>query len=205
MADWIMSVLMCAPCTGSGDARQAQGPQGARLEEATFAGGCFWCMEPVFDKLAGVVSVTVGYTGGHTKDPSYEEVCSGSTGHAEAVKIVYDPAKIAYTRLLEIFWRNIDPTVRNRQFCDVGVQYRTAIFYHSEAQRKAAEQSRDKLMQTRKIPIYTEIEPACEFFPAESYHQTFYRKIPDHYARYHHGCGRDERLRELWGQDDKVS
>lgn len=202
MADWVMSGFICTLCPGESQPTERDNSSG--LEEATFAGGCFWCMEPVFDKLDGVVSVTVGYTGGHAEDPSYEEVCSGMTGHAEAVKIVYDPAIIPYRRLLEIFWRSIDPTVRNRQFRDVGAQYRTAIFYRSEAQKKAAEESRDKLMEFRKIPIYTEIVPAREFYPAESYHQSLYRKNPN-YDQYRRGCGRDERLRELWEQDDKVS
>lgn len=200
MADRVMSGLIYALCPGESGRTESDG--GSGLEEAIFAGGCFWCMEPVFDKLDGVVSVTVGYTGGHTEDPSYEEVCSGTTGHAEAVKIVYDPAKIPFRRLLDIFWRNIDPTVRNRQFCDVGPQYRTAIFYRSKAQKKAAEESRDRLLESRKIPILTEIVPVREFYPAESYHQGFYRKNPDRYGRYRCGCGREERLQELWSDDN---
>lgn len=205
MAHWLTSGLIYALYPGATDTENKSEPEAPRLEEATFAGGCFWCMEPLFDQLDGVVSVTVGYTGGRTKEPSYEEVCSGTTGHAEAVKIVYDPVKVAYSRLLDIFWKNIDPTVQNRQFCDVGTQYRTAVFYHSEAQKKTAEGSRDKLMKSRKIHIYTEIVPAGDFYPAEAYHQTFYRKNPNRYVSYHHGCGRDERLQELWGREDKVS
>jgi peptide-methionine (S)-S-oxide reductase len=173
----------------------------AATEKATFAGGCFWCMEEPFDALPGVISTTAGYTGGKTANPSYQEVSSGLTGHAEAVEVVYDPAKISYEKLLAVFWVNIDPTVRDRQFCDVGTQYRTAIFYHSEAQRKAAEASLAALEKSRpfKAPIVTPIEKADTFYPAEGYHQDYYRKNPVRYKFYRSGCGRDARLRELWG------
>ncbi len=185
----------------------AEGPAaGARkLEEATFAGGCFWCMETPFEKIDGVVSVTVGYTGGRTKNPTYEEVSSGTTGHAESVRILYDPAKVGYKALLDVFWRNIDPTTPNRQFCDVGTQYRTAIFYHGEEQRKAAESSRKALEESGRIKgkIVTEIVPASEFYPAEEYHQAYARKNPVRYRIYRYNCGRDRRLEELWGAGGK--
>ncbi|KAF0219733.1 MAG: peptide-methionine (S)-S-oxide [Geobacteraceae bacterium] len=172
-----------------------------RLEKATFAGGCFWCMEEPFDRLPGVVSVTAGYAGGHKKNPTYEEVSAGKTGHAESVQVVFDPAKTSYERLLDIFWRNIDPTVRDRQFCDVGNQYRSAIFYHSEAQRQSALKSKGALERSKpfKEPIVTEITPAAEFYPAEEYHQHYYKKNPIRYKFYRQGCGRDKRLKELWG------
>ncbi len=173
---------------------------GARLEKAAFAGGCFWCMEPAFDKLEGVKSVVSGYTGGHKKNPTYEEVSSGTTGHAESIEVTYDPAVISYSGLLAVFWRNIDPTVKDRQFCDVGNQYRTAIFYHSEEQRRLAEESKRALEQSKRFsgPIYTEIVPASEFYPAEEYHQQYYKKNPIRYKFYRFNCGRDQRLKELW-------
>jgi len=168
---------------------------------ATFAGGCFWCLQNVFDRLDGVLSTAAGYTGGNRENPSYEEVSSGTTGHAEAVRVRYDPAKISYAELLDVFWHNIDPFVKDRQFCDVGSQYRTAIFYHDEAQRRLAEESKAKLERSRKADgtVYTEIVPAGDFYPAEEYHQEFYRKSPLRYGLYHSGCGRDNRLKELWG------
>jgi peptide-methionine (S)-S-oxide reductase len=173
----------------------------ARYEKATFAGGCFWCMEPPYDKLDGVISTTVGYTGGHKKNPTYKEVSAGTTGHTEAILIVYDPDKISYDRLLEVFWRNIDPTVQNRQFCDVGSQYRTAIFYHNGAQKERAEKSKKELEESGRFkePVFTEIGPASEFYAAEDYHQDYYRKNPLRYKFYRYNCGRDRRLKELWG------
>ena len=173
----------------------------AATEKATFAGGCFWCMEPPFDAIPGVISTTSGYTGGRTVNPTYEQVSSGTTGHAEAIQVVYDPKKVSYEKLLEVYWVNIDPTVRDRQFCDSGTQYRTAIFYHTEAQRKAAQASRDALEKSRpfKAPIVTPIEVAGAFYPAEVYHQDYYLKNPVRYKFYRNGCGRDARLRELWG------
>lgn len=168
---------------------------------ATFAGGCFWCMEPVFDALDGVLSTTSGYTGGSLRDPSYEEVSRGVTGHTEAIQIRWDPSRVRYEQLLEVYWRNIDPTVENRQFCDRGSQYRTAIFYHDEAQRSAAERSKAELERsgTLAVAIATEIVPAGPFYAAEDYHQDYYLKNPLRYQRYHDACGRDERLQELWG------
>lgn len=173
-------------------------PQTAR---ATFAGGCFWCMEQPFDELPGVLSTTSGYTGGSKPDPTYEEVSAGSTGHAEAVEVVYDPARVSYEKLLEVFWINIDPTVKDRQFCDVGNQYRTAIYFHNEAQRQLAEAYKAKLEQTKPFeePIVTEITAASTFYPAEEYHQDYYKKNPLRYHWYRFNCGRDQRLRQLWG------
>lgn len=169
---------------------------------ATFAGGCFWCMQPPYDNLPGVVKTIAGYTGGAKVDPTYEEVSSGRTGHAESIEVIYDPKKVSYEKLLEVYWVNIDPTVKDRQFCDTGNQYRTAIFYHDEAQRKAAEASKRELERTKpfKEPIVTAIEMAGPFYPAEEYHQEFYKKNPVRYRLYRTGCGRDARLHELWGE-----
>lgn len=173
----------------------------AELEKAIFAGGCFWCMEAPFDKLPGVVSVTSGYTGGHTKNPTYEEVSAGGTGHAEAVQIVYDPARISYAALLTVFWHNIDPTVTDRQFCDTGHQYRAGIFYLGKQQHELAVQSKAALEKNKPFrgAVVTEITPATEFYPAEEYHQHYYKKNPLRYKFYRNGCGRDGRLKELWG------
>jgi methionine-S-sulfoxide reductase len=171
-----------------------------KLEKATFAGGCFWCMEPPFDKLEGVVSTTSGYTGGNEKTPTYEEVSSGRTGHVEAIEIIYDPEKVSYEKLLDIFWKNIDPTQANGQFADIGKQYRTAIFYHDDNQLKLAEASREKLGKSGKFgkSIITEILPAGEFYPAEDYHQDYYLKNPFHYKHYRYGSGREQFLNKIW-------
>ena len=171
----------------------------ATLEKATFSGGCFWCMVPPFEKLDGVVSVTAGYTGGQKKDPTYEEVSSGTTGHAESVEVVYDPSKIGYDKLLDVFWHNIDPTVKDRQFCDFGGQYRTAIFYHNEEQKKLAEGSKKAVEKELGGAIYTQIVPASEFYRAEDYHQDYAKKNPASYKLYRWNCGRDQRLHEIWG------
>jgi peptide-methionine (S)-S-oxide reductase len=170
--------------------------------QATFAGGCFWCMEPPFDGLEGVISTTSGYIGGHTESPSYEEVSSGTTGHTEAVEIVYDPKKVTYEKLLDVFWHNVDPTTPNRQFCDGGTQYRSAIFYHDAEQKRLAEASKRKLEESGRFPrVVTEIVQAGPFYPAEDYHQDYYRKNPIRYRYYRFGCGRDARLEELWGTE----
>ena len=168
---------------------------------AIFAGGCFWCMEGPFDVLDGVVSTTSGYIAGTKKDPTYEEVSSGRTGHTEAVQVVYDPAKVTYEKLLDVFWHNIDPTVKNRQFCDSGSQYRSGIFYVNETQKKAADASKAVLDKSKpfKEPIVTEITAATVFYPAEDYHQDYYLKNPVRYRYYRQGCGRDARLKEIWG------
>jgi peptide-methionine (S)-S-oxide reductase len=178
-------------------ASQSTGP--TETEKATFAGGCFWCMEPPFDKLDGVISTISGYAGGKKKNPTYEEVSAGNTGHAEVVQVTYDPKKITYEKLLEVFWRNVDPLTPNRQFCDVGSQYRTAIFYHDETQKRLAEESKKALSKRFKEPIVTEIVAASEFYPAEDYHQDYYTKNPLRYKYYRYSCGRDQRLEALWG------
>src|SRR5262245_11775837 len=175
----------------------------AATAKATFAGGCFWCMEPPFDKLDGVISTISGYAGGTKKNPTYEEVSAGKTGHAEVVQITYDPKKITYEKLLEVFWHNVDPLTPNRQFCDVGSQYRTAIFYHDETQKRLAEESKKALSKRFKEPIVTEIVAASEFYPAEDYHQHYYIKNPLRYKYYRYSCGRDQRLEALWGPDPK--
>ena len=170
-------------------------------EIATFAGGCFWCMEAPFDKLSGVLGVTVGYTGGRTQAPTYETVSTGNTGHAEVVQILFDPEKITYQELLETFWQNIDPTVKNAQFCDVGSQYRAAIFYHNESQKKIAQQSKDTLIKSGRFEkIHTTLEPFKTFYKAEDYHQHYYKKNPIRYKFYRYNCGRDKRLKKLWGE-----
>ena len=175
-------------------------PPGERAT-AVFAGGCFWCEETAFEGLPGVLSVTSGYTGGQKKNPTYEEVSSGGTGHAESVEVAFDPAKTSYEKLLEIFWRNVDPFQKDGQFCDHGTQYRSAIFYKDEAQRKAAEESKRKLEEDSKFKgkIVTQIVAAGTFYPAEEYHQDFYKKNPVRYHEYRQGCGRDARLKQIWG------
>ena len=171
-----------------------------RFEKATFAGGCFWCMEPPFDKLDGVVSTISGYTGGTEKNPTYEQVSAGKTGHMEAIEVTYDPSKVSYGQLLDVFWKNIDPTQNNGQFVDIGAQYRTAIFYHNEEQRRLALESRNRLQESRKFgkPIVTEIRPAMEFYSAEDYHQDYYIKNPIRYKYYRWGSGRDRFIEETW-------
>jgi len=188
-------------------ATAAQAPKAppAGSAVATFAGGCFWCMEPPYDKLDGVVSTTSGYMGGTVKNPTYEQVSNGTTGHTEVVQVAFDPKKMSYEKLLEVFWKNIDPTVKDRQFCDVGTQYRTAIFVHSDEQRTAADKSKALLATTKpfKDPIVTPVVAATEFWPAEAYHQDYYIKNPTRYNYYRTGCGRDARLKSLWGNDPK--
>ncbi|TMJ33641.1 MAG: peptide-methionine (S)-S-oxide reductase MsrA [Alphaproteobacteria bacterium] len=180
----------------------AQPSEPAKTEIATFAGGCFWCVEADFDKVPGVISTTSGYTGGRIANPSYEQVSHGGTGHAEAVEIVYEPAKVTYQKLLDVFWHNIDPFVKNRQFCDHGDQYRTAIFYHDEKQRSLAEASKANLGAGFRQPIETEITVAGPFYKAEEYHQDYYVKNPIRYKFYRFNCGRDARLQEIWGKKD---
>jgi peptide methionine sulfoxide reductase msrA/msrB len=174
------------------------------VETATFAGGCFWCIEYAFEHIEGVVSVISGYTGGDEKDPTYQVVASGRTGHAEAIQVKYDPSKTKYSELLEVFWRQIDPTDPDGQFVDRGKQYRTAVFYHNEEQKKLAEQSKQKLEESGIYdkPIVTEIIEAQVFYPAEDYHQDFYRKSPGRYKNYRTNSGRDQYLEKIW--DDEV-
>jgi peptide-methionine (S)-S-oxide reductase len=177
-------------------------PPTTKRARATFAGGCFWCMEAPFDKIPGVVSTTSGFAGGKVAQPTYEQVASGKTGHAEVVRVVFDPRKIAYERLLEVFWRNIDPFDGGGQFCDRGSQYRSAIFYEDDAQKQAALASRESLAQSGTLPgpIMTDIAPLETFYPADEYHQDFYLRNVRQYWSYRSGCGRDQRLRQLWGE-----
>jgi peptide-methionine (S)-S-oxide reductase len=207
MALWGILLALAIGISVVGLLGSAEGGLGAdrgedgRFSKATFAGGCFWCMQHLFDRVEGVVSTTVGYTGGEKEDPIYEEVCAGGTGHVEAIEVVYDPGKVRYAELLDIFWHNIDPTVKDRQFCDYGTQYRTAIFYHDEEQRTLAERSKAQLVESRRFDaVFTEIIPASRFYPAEEYHQGYYKKNPVRYQLYRLGCGRDRRLHELWGE-----
>jgi peptide-methionine (S)-S-oxide reductase len=174
----------------------------ATTAAATFAGGCFWCVEADFDKIPGVISTTSGYIGGRSANPTYDEVSRGGTGHAEAVEIVYDPAKVSYEKLLDVFWRNIDPLARDRQFCDRGDQYRSAIFYRGDEQKRAAEAAKAEVQKRFKQPIVTEIVAAGPFTKAEDYHQDYYVKNPVRYKFYRFNCGRDARLEELWGKKE---
>lgn len=189
---------------GGKEADMAKLPEPTGSQQvATFAGGCFWCMEHPFDDLDGVIATTSGYTGGHTDNPTYEQVTSGDTGHAEAVQVLFDPDRISYGRLLEVFWRQINPTQKNRQFCDVGSQYRTAIFYHDDEQKRLAEESKARMDTEGPFDgaIVTEIEPAGTFYPAEEYHQDYYRKNPLRYSFYRSNCGRDRYLEQVWGEE----
>ena len=174
----------------------------AATAKAVFAGGCFWCVESDFDKVPGVISTTSGYTGGKTANPTYEQVSSHTTGHAEAVQVVFDPTKVSYEKLVEYYWRSIDPTVKDQQFCDHGSPYRTAIFALNAEQLKIAMASRVALEKTKpfKEPILTEIVLAGAFYPAEEYHQDYYKKNPIRYQYYRNSCGRDARVKQLWGQ-----
>lgn len=194
-----LALLLAVSMHGGPSAQSTAAPAGTA--KATFAGGCFWCVEADFDKIEGVVSTTSGYIGGKTPNPTYQDVSAGVTGHTEAVEIVYDPKKVTYERLLEHFWRTIDPTVKDRQFCDVGSQYRTGIFYHDDAQKRAAEASKAALQKTKPFsePVVTEIVAAGPFYAAEAYHQDYYKKNPVRYNYYRFGCGRDARLKQLWG------
>jgi len=179
----------------------AQGaPAPAATAVATFGGGCFWCVEEAFDKVPGVIATISGYMGGKTKNPTYPQVSTGSTGHNEVVQVSFDPAKVSYAQLLETFWRNIDPTQANGQFCDHGSQYRSEIFFHDDSQRKLAEASKAALQKNKPFAgeIHTLITRASQFYPAEEYHQDYYRKNPARYSYYKAACGREARLKELW-------
>jgi peptide-methionine (S)-S-oxide reductase len=196
-----VAALAVAACNSPASAEKAVPlavPSGAAT--AIFAGGCFWCTESDFEKLPGVISAESGYTAGQTVNPSYEQVSAGGTGHTEAVRVVYDPAKVSYPQLVEYFWHTIDPTVKDRQFCDSGTQYRSGIYFQNEAERKVAEDSRSALLKEGKIKqVYTEVQMAKVFYPAEEYHQDYYKKNPVRYAYYRRGCGRDARLEQIWG------
>ena len=184
-------------------------PHGSHADEsvsqqakATFAGGCFWCMEEAFEKVEGVVSAVSGYIGGQVENPTYEQVSAGGTGHTESIEITYDPSKVTYQQLLDIFWKNIDPTTPNAQFCDHGNQYRSAIFYHDAKQQQEVEESLQQVNATKSFsqPIVTEVVPATEFYIAEDYHQDYYSKNPLKYKYYKWSCGRAQRLEQLWGE-----
>jgi peptide-methionine (S)-S-oxide reductase len=202
----ILMVALTLALAGPGTASaQAPAPKPAATAKATFAGGCFWCMEEAFDKVPGVIATTSGYMGGQTKNPTYEQITTGRTGHAEVVQVEYDPAKVTYDKLLDAFWRNIDPTQKDAQFCDHGSQYRSAVFYHNDEQRRAVEASRTALAGNKpfKGEIVTQIAKADVFYPAEGYHQDYYQKNRVRYQFYKSGCGREARLKELWGSRTK--
>jgi peptide methionine sulfoxide reductase msrA/msrB len=183
-----------------------QSPSETKVEKATFAGGCFWCMEEQFEKLKGVKEVISGYTGGHKKNPTYEEVSAGRTGHVEAVQVIYDPSQITYSELLDVFWKQIDPTDPDGQFADRGSQYRTVIFYHTDEQKSLAEKSKEGLQKSGRYgrPIVTEILPASPFYKAEEYHQGYYRRNPINYKFYRAGSGHDQYLKKIWGDTKKA-
>ncbi len=187
---------------GAGAGASAADAPDARTSEvrtAIFAGGCFWCIEADFEKLPGVIAAESGYTAGRTVNPTYEQVSAGSTGHTEAIRVTYDAQKVSYRQLVDYFWRHIDPTVKNRQFCDKGTAYRSGIYWQSEAERAIAEASRDELLRSGRFArIETEIVPAWKFWPAEDYHQDYYKKNPIRYSYYRFACGRDARVEELW-------
>jgi len=198
----VLAIALLAPAAVAQQDSATSAKDGRAV--ATFAGGCFWCMEPPYDELDGVTSTISGYTGGTKADPSYQEVSQGGTGHAEVVQITYDPDKVTYEKLLEVFWRNVDPLDAGGQFCDRGDQYRTGIFVHDAEQRRLAEHSKQKLEGSERFdgqPIVTEIEEAGTFYPAEGYHQDYYEKNPVRYKFYRWNCGRDQRLAELWGAE----
>jgi peptide-methionine (S)-S-oxide reductase len=197
----LLTLLLTPALARPDEATQATPPAPGGLAKATFAGGCFWCMQGPFDAVPGVVATTVGYTGGKRAGATYHEVGAGGTGHRESIEVVFDPKKVSYEKLLEVFWHNVDPTYAGGQFCDSGFQYTTAIFFHDDAQREAAEASKKALDASKvlKAPIVTEIVKAGVFWKAEEYHQSYYKKNPIRYHYYRSGCGRDARLKEIWG------
>jgi len=198
MKHLIASILLVASHTMAAD---GHAPPAGQAATAIFAGGCFWCVEADFERLPGVIAAESGYTGGAEKNPTYQQVSAGRSGHAEAVRVRYDPTQISYAQLLTHFWRNIDPTVKNRQFCDSGAQYRSAIYYQDQAQREAALASKAALEKEKRFArIETEVTAAGVFYLAEQYHQDYYKKNPVRYKFYRHNCGRDARLKELWGE-----
>ncbi|MEG6505886.1 peptide-methionine (S)-S-oxide reductase MsrA [Nitratidesulfovibrio sp. 1201_IL3209] len=208
----LLAAALLLPATARAAQADAASPPAAATDGATaataastatavFAGGCFWCMEKPFDQLDGVLDTTSGYTGGSVDSPTYKQVSSGLTGHAEALRVTYDPARVAYETLLEVFWRNVDPLDAGGQFCDRGSQYRSAIFVADAEQRRAAEASKKAVEERLGRPVATGIEDAATFWPAEEYHQDYYRKNPIRYAYYRTGCGRDRRLEQVWGDD----
>ncbi len=198
----LLSLILVLAAAGTAGAQGAMAQKPGQAV-ATFAGGCFWCVESDFDKVKGVISTTSGYTGGHVANPTYHQVSAGGTGHAESVEIVYDPSVVSYSQLLTYFWHHVDPTVKDRQFCDAGHQYRTAVFVHNAAQRKLAEESKKKVAAELGKPIYTEIVNAGPFYKAEEYHQDFYKKNKLKYEFYRWNCGRDQRIKQIWGSVEK--
>ncbi len=197
----LAALAACAVAVANGQQPAAPSPA-SEVQRAYFAGGCFWCMQYAFDKVPGVTKTVVGYTGGKVAAPEYEEVSTGRTGHAEAIEVQYDPAKVSYPQLLDVFWKNIDPTTENRQFADHGTQYRTAVFYRDDSEKQAAETSKAALEKSGKYngkPIVTEITKVGPFYPAEEYHQEYYRKDPDHFQRYEVGSGRAGYIKKMWG------
>jgi peptide-methionine (S)-S-oxide reductase len=196
----LLSLALVLATAGLAVAQMAPLPKpGPGQAVATFAGGCFWCTESDFDHVPGVISTTSGYTGGRTAAPDYQQVSVGGTGHAEAVEVIYDPSKVSYATLLDHYWRSVDPTVKNAQFCDHGDQYRTAIFVRGEEERKLAEASKKKVEAQLKVPVYTQVVKAGVFYPAEEYHQDFYKTNAVKYKFYRWNCGRDQRLKQIWG------
>ena len=199
---WGLALLILVCSVAGQGAAFAQ----SQSKSAIFAGGCFWCVEADFDKVDGVISTTSGFIGGHVANPTYEQVVTGRTGHTEAVEIVFDPAKVSFRKLLDVFWRNHDPLAKDRQFCDSGSQYRPGIFYQDDEQKKLAEATKLEV-QKRFAPrvVHTEVTKASTFYKAEDYHQDFYKKNPARYQFYRFNCGRDQRLETLWGKPDKSS
>jgi peptide-methionine (S)-S-oxide reductase len=202
---WAMPILLAVLGIAAGEQSSVQEGQAAEsgtMAKAYFAGGCFWCMEEAFEKVDGVLDVLSGYMGGSVKNPSYEDVSAGRTGHAESVEVHYDPRKLTYSQLLEVFWRNVDPVTPEAQFCDHGNQYRAAIFYQGEEEKRLAEESKRAIEQSKRFstPIATQVKAASEFYPAEEYHQDFYKKNPFRYKYYKFTCGRAQRLEALWGK-----
>ena len=212
---WAAGALLLAACTPSQSSSAGPAPatqatptdvaaapvvNGKPMAYALFAGGCFWCIEADFEKLAGVLEVESGYTAGQTPQPTYEQVSAGHTGHTEAVRVLYDPSQVSYAQLVDYFWRHIDPTVKDQQFCDVGPQYRSGIYWQNEAERVTAEASRDALIKSRRFStIHTELAPSSAFHLAEEYHQDYYKKNALRYSYYRLSCGRDARVKKLWG------
>jgi peptide-methionine (S)-S-oxide reductase len=196
--------LLSIACSGGGSEAQVRQRVSAGMgtDTAVFAGGCFWCVEEAFDQVAGVLSTTSGFTGGHVVNPTYEQVSSGRTGHVEVVRVVYDPSRVSYSGLLNVFWTNVDPLTPDQQFCDRGAQYRSAVFYQGAEQRRLAEPSKQTLERSGRFdqPIVTEINAAAPFYPAKEYHQDYYQKNPVRYRYYKWSCGRAQRLEELWGE-----
>jgi peptide-methionine (S)-S-oxide reductase len=202
---WAMPILLAVLGIVAGEqsaVHEGQAAESSTMAKAYFAGGCFWCMEEAFEKVDGVLDVLSGYMGGSVKNPSYEDVSAGRTGHAESVEVRYDPRKLTYPQLLEVFWRNVDPVTPEAQFCDHGNQYRAAIFYQGEEEKRLAEESKRAIEQSKRFstPIATQVTAASEFYPAEEYHQDFYKKNPFRYKYYKFTCGRAQRLEALWGK-----